>query len=150
MSTQPARQFTASRLFGALCAVLVAAGLATRNDYLFGAGVVVLLVPLFLMFRDMARASAEKAAERQRIWTQGAPAQARVVKLRPTGSRINHDPQVELDLEVLAPGQEPYQVQLITLVSLVALPRVQPECQLDVRFDPADPKRVAIDPALLP
>ncbi len=150
MSTQPASQPTALRLSGALCAGLVVAGLATRNDYLFGAGIVAALIPLFMVLGNGLRAQAEKAAEQQRIWTQGTPTRARVVTLKPTGSRRHQNPQVELGLEVLPPGQEPYRVQLITLISLVALPRVQPESQVDVRVDPADPKRVAIDPALLP
>lgn len=150
MNTQPASQPTAIRLFGALCAVLVVAGIVAKNDYLFGSGIVVALVPLFMVLANMLRAQAEKAAEQQRIWTQGTPTRARVVTLKPTGSRRHQNPQVELGLEVLPPGQEPYRVQLITLISLVALPRVQPESQVDVRVDPADPKRVAIDPALLP
>lgn len=150
MSTHPARLPTAVRLIGALAAALLVAGIVTSKAALFDTGVVVGVVAVFMMLVDISRASAEEAAARRRLWTEGTPARARIVTLKATGSHLKKDPVVELDLEVLAPGQEPYRVPIRTVVSQLAIPRVQPECQLDVRVDPADPKRVAIDPALMP
>jgi hypothetical protein len=33
-------------------------------------------------------------------------------------------------------------------VSSLAIPRVQPGCEIDVRVDPADPANLVVDPAL--
>ncbi len=150
MSTQSTNQSTALYLFAALSGVLVLAGISTKNDYLFGAGIVSIVAAILATLALKLRESAAQAVERQRIWTQGTPARARIVALRSTGARINQDPQVVLDLEVTAPGQEPYRVQLTTLVSNLAIPRVQPDCQVDVRVDPKALTRVVIDPALTP
>ena len=150
MSTQSTNQPAALYLFAALSGVLVLAGASTGNDTLFGAGIVAGVAAIFVVLATKLRANAAQAAERQRIWAEGTPARARVVAIRATGSRINQDPRVALDLEVTVPGQEPYRVQLTALVSNLAVPRVQPDCSIDVRVDPQAPTHVVIDPGLTP
>ena len=74
----------------------------------------------------------------------GSPAKATVVAIRETGTRVNGNPVVGFDLEVQAEGRPPRRASTRMLVSILAIPRIQPGAVLDVFYDPADPSRVAI------
>lgn len=133
---------------GALFWGLIIAGAATGNNVLIGVGVGVSVVTIGVTLTLRARGGLALREARKALWAGGKPARARVVSLRKTGARINHDPQVDLELEVQRLGQSPYTVTYRFYVSQLAVPRVQPDCELDVRVDPADDSRVAIDPSL--
>jgi hypothetical protein len=133
---------------GTLFWALVIAGIVTENSALIGAGVVLLVVTVVLTLARKLRAHAAESDAKKELWTRGTPARARVVRLTATGARLNHDPEVELELELAPPDQEPHRVTIRAYVSSLAIPRVQPDCHIDVRVDPADKTRVAIDPGL--
>jgi len=133
---------------GTLFWVLVIAGIVTANNALIGAGVVLLVVTVVLSLARKLRASAAEGDARKELWTRGTPARARVVRLTATGARTNHNPEVELELELALPDQAPHRVTVRAYVSSLAVPRVQPDCVIDVRVDPADRTRVALDPGL--
>jgi hypothetical protein len=96
---------------GTLFWVLVIAGIVTENNALIGAGVVLLVVTVVLTLARKLRAGTPPRTTREKeLWTRGTPARARVVRLTATGARLNHDPEVELELEVALPDQEPHRV----------------------------------------
>lgn len=74
----------------------------------------------------------------------GSPAKATVVAIWETGTRVNSNPVVGFDLEVRAEGRPVWRVKTKSLVSILAIPRIQPGAVLDVFYDPTDPSRVAI------
>ncbi len=77
----------------------------------------------------------------------GVRGQAVIVRLWDTGITLNDDPVVGLRVEVRRPGHASYQADIPrTLVSRLRLSQVQPGRKLPVWIDPADPKRVAVDP----
>ena len=78
------------------------------------------------------------------IRATGLPAKATVIKVWETGTRVNHNPIVGFELEVRAEGRPPWTAETKALVSILAIPRIQPGMELDVFYDPADPSRVAI------
>ena len=82
---------------------------------------------------------------RERILDQGTLAKARIVSAKNNGA-MNNDPYVDFVLEVQPEGGEPYQVEYRTLVSQMAIPRVQPDTEIDVWVDPTNPQAVVIDP----
>lgn len=135
---------------GTLFWVLVIAGAVTANNALIGAGVVLAVVTIGLMLTLKVRAGAAKAAADRDLWTRGTPARARVVAIKDTGARINREPKIDLQLAVTVAGQEPYPVHVEAYISSLAIPRIQPDCQIDVRVDPDDRNHVLIDPALTP
>lgn len=92
------------------------------------------------------RRSRARRAERERILDQGTLAKARIVSAKNNGA-MNNDPYVDFVLEVQPESGEPYQVEYRTLVSQMAIPRVQPDTEIDVWVDPTDPNAVVIDPA---
>jgi len=79
------------------------------------------------------------------IRQKGLPARATVVEIWDTGVTVNDDPVVGFRLEVEAVGRPQWRAETRALVSLLAIPRVQPGAVLPVRYDPSDPSRVAID-----
>jgi hypothetical protein len=91
------------------------------------------------------RRSRARSAERARILDEGTLAKARIVSAKNNGS-MNNDPYVDFLLAVTPEGGETYEVGYRTLVSQMAIPRVQPDAVVDVWVDPIDPQQVVIDP----
>lgn len=135
---------------GTLFWVLMLAGIFTKNNYMIGGAVVLFLVTAVGAIAMKVRGSAATKAEQLRIYTQGTPARARIIRIGTTGGSVNGHPNIDFELEVTFPGQEPYRTNLTALVSKLAIPRVQPDTQIDVRVDPADRQRVLLDASLTP
>jgi hypothetical protein len=57
---------------------------------------------------------------------------------------VNDQPEVRMQLEVYLPGRVPYRTEHTAIVSMLAIPRVQPGCTLHLRVDRANPMRVAV------
>jgi len=74
----------------------------------------------------------------------GLPGQATVVEIWDTGVTVNDNPVVGFRLQIQAEGRPPWQAETKALVSLLAIPQIQPGATLPVYYDPADPSRVAI------
>ena len=85
-----------------------------------------------------------KINQSNKLLTTGVPAQARVLQLADTGVRLNDNPQVKLVLEVQPLGQPAYQVEIASFVSMLKLAQIQPGNTVNVRYDPADPSKVAL------
>ena len=82
--------------------------------------------------------------ERQQLLMTGVPANGRILQLMDTGMFVNNNPQVRIVVEVQPPGGAPYQAQCTMVLSYLAIPRVQPGCQVPVRYDPTNPMRIAL------
>ena len=80
------------------------------------------------------------------ILRDGTPAKARVLRIEPTGSSINDDLRVRIDLQVEPTGQEAYRAEVVTFMHPVHFPRYQPGALVDVRIDPEEPKDVVLVP----
>jgi len=80
----------------------------------------------------------------RQVMQTGVDATATIVHARDTGVRINDNPQVGLLLQVQPPGGVPFQAEVTKTVSIVELPMFQPGAHLQVKYDPANPSRVAI------
>jgi hypothetical protein len=81
----------------------------------------------------------------QELLATGAPAQARIVQVQETGMRINDMPVLNFLLEVTPMnGQPPFQVWTRRRVGTYQIMQFQIGSILPVRYDPADPTKVAI------
>ena len=130
---------------GLMGAALVVGGFTSDSTLMIGIGFAMagsmVVGILALGIRDASAAS----AERRRIWKSGTPAAARVVAIVEVDREDT--PEVDLDLEV---GTPPTKVKVRSLISKLAIPRIQPGCEIQVRVDPSDPRKVVIDPGLTP
>lgn len=80
------------------------------------------------------------------ILKDGTPAKAKVVRIEPTGSSMNDNLKVRIDLDVQPAGQAAYSAQVYTYMHPVHFPQYQPGAMVDVRFDPKDPSDVVLVP----
>lgn len=86
---------------------------------------------------------AQTAAANLRV--TGAPAQARILVVRPTGTLINFNPQCQVDMDVYPQNAPPYRVSVLDVVHQLAIPRVQPGLVVPVKIDRGNPMNVALD-----
>lgn len=81
----------------------------------------------------------------------GSPAEATILEVAETGMTVNRIyPVVKLKLEVRPPAGQPYQAELQTIINRLDIPQFQPGAVLAVRYDPADPSKVALADASEP
>jgi len=107
------------------------------------------VIPIVLVFRWLSKM---KGANDD-ILMRGVPAQGRVVQMGPTGLTVNDAPQMNIMVEVTPPMQQgyrggasgPFMANVQAFVPIYAMGRVQPGSMVNVRFDPMNPMRVAID-----
>lgn len=100
-----------------------------------------ILVPVLLSLRrDFVSLSQASA-----LLATGEPAQAKILKLRDTGTTLNDNPKVELLLEVYPADRAAYQVTTKCYVSRLRISQVQTGAVIAVKIDPQDVTKVALD-----
>ena len=92
------------------------------------------------MMGDM-QATAQKA---QYLMANGQAGTATITQLRQTGTFVNQNPEVEMDLQVTLNDQQPYAVTHRQVVALVAMAGFQPGATVPVRVDPANPQSLIV------
>src|SRR5688500_11805799 len=85
------------------------------------------------------------SARNRELLAKGEPAGAVILAAEDTGVTINDSPQVRLTLEVRPAGRAPYQARTTLLVGRLQVGMLAPGMTASVKFDPADPTRVAVE-----
>jgi hypothetical protein len=86
-----------------------------------------------------------RAASTDALLTTGTSGTATITGLTQTGMYFNENPQVRMQLLVSLPGQTPYATQHTEIVPLIMLARLNSGAPLQVRVDPMNLNRVAVD-----
>jgi hypothetical protein len=121
---------------------------ATKNSEGFGvAGMGLVMVAALVFVGAWSRGMSAKADEARRIWESGKRGRAKVIQISTRGG-MNDNPGVDFVLDVTPEGQPTYCTSTWAIVNLLAIPRIQPGCEIEVRIDPQDPSKVAIDQTL--
>jgi hypothetical protein len=94
---------------------------------------------------DDAMALQANMQKEQALLNSGTPGRASITNVTDTGTLVNFNPQIVLDLQVAVEGKDPYAAQLTTAVPQVYLSRLQAGGQIGVKVDPSDPSAIAID-----
>lgn len=94
---------------------------------------------------DDAMAMQADMQKQQALLQTGTPAKATVKSMQDTGTLVNFNPQIILELEVAVEGKDPYPVQLASPIPQMMLAHIGPGKTLGVRVDPGDPSSLAID-----
>ncbi len=108
------------------------------------AGVAVLAAVLWQVLSSRGDAGGFDYGHTQRTLASGTAAKARVLSLRDTGGRLNSNPSIEFELEVTPASGAPFKATTRAIVSVVELPRFQVGATIDVRYDAADLRSVAV------
>jgi hypothetical protein len=78
----------------------------------------------------------------------GKPAEAEILRVWDTGTTVNEDPVIGMEVEVRPAEGDPYRATIAkTWVSRIDIPSFQPGAVIPVRYDPLHPERVAFDNA---
>ncbi len=80
----------------------------------------------------------------KQLLATGETAQATVVQIWDTGVTINDNPRIGLLLDVQPANRPAYQVKTAQTVSRLQTSMYQPGQTLEVKIDPANPKKIAI------
>jgi hypothetical protein len=96
-------------------------------------------LPLMLVVRLM-----KGSAQRKRILATGTPAQATIMRIWETGTRVNNQPLVGFEVQVHPHGGHPYMAQTQMIISALQIPSIAPGAVVHCKFDPADPTKVAL------
>jgi hypothetical protein len=129
---------------------LIVGGVISENYVMVGVGFGLGTVASGILVVLKVRGWAADEAERKRIWTSGRPATARVVAISDAPGGSEENPEVDLQLEVRAEGAPPSAIKVRSYISRLAIPRIQPGCEIQVRLDSVDGTKVVIDPGLTP
>ncbi|GAA3277304.1 hypothetical protein Dvina_31870 [Dactylosporangium vinaceum] len=85
------------------------------------------------------------AAAAQRLRATGVPGRAQVLAARPTGTYVNNQPQVQLELRVSTAVHGTFDVTVKVFVPLTATGRLSDGRPLAVTVDPTDRQRILVD-----
>lgn len=135
---------------GTLFWVLIAIGIATGHPVFLGVGIGVAGFTMIALTTVRLREASATRAERKRIWNDGISATARVVTIGTNGSGMNDHPMIDFDLDLVGEHAPGSRVHTSAIISKLAIPRIQPGCEIHVRLDPRDRSRLVIDQALTP
>ena len=83
--------------------------------------------------------------EQDQLRKTGLPAKGTIMSIDDTGNRYNDQPQVNVHLRVEPEGKPKYETDVTMIISPVYLPQFQPGKTVDVKYDPQDPSKVAIE-----
>ena len=88
-----------------------------------------------------------KGAKRRVLLENGEAAQATILKIWDTGAPVSasQSREVGFQLEVLPVNRLPYQAEADALLSHLDIPRIQPGAVVNVKIDPQDTTKVALD-----
>jgi hypothetical protein len=86
-----------------------------------------------------------RAASTDALLSTGTPGTATITGLTQTGVFFNDQPQIKMGLLVNLPGQTPYAAQHTEIVPLMLLGRLTNGAPLQVRVDPMNLNRIAVD-----
>jgi hypothetical protein len=87
------------------------------------------------------------ADEVRRLREVGVAAPAEILRIWDTGTTLNEDPVVGMDVEVQPVDGEPFRAVIEkALISRLAIPRYQPGELIGVFYDPNDPSCAVLDP----
>jgi hypothetical protein len=94
---------------------------------------------------DDAMALQEDMQAQQALLTTGTPAAGTIKSFQDTGTLVNFNPQVVIELDVEADGQAPYSVQTSAAVPQTMLAQLTPGNKVAIRIDPSNPQNIVID-----
>jgi putative oligomerization/nucleic acid binding protein len=116
-------------------AVYFATGQSSLMKWMFWVGLLITAADVLIAIA-LANFGAKSAAKSQALEHGGVLALAQVVGIQETGTRINEQPLVKIDLQISGPGIRPFSSQDRVIASLTRLPMITSR-KLVALVDPA-------------
>jgi hypothetical protein len=115
--------------------VFFALGQMSLMKWMFWVGLLITAADVLIALA-LANFNAKSAAKTQALEANGVLALAQVVGIQETGTRINEQPLVKLDLQISGPGVQPFATQDRVIASITRLPMITSR-KLVALVDPA-------------
>jgi hypothetical protein len=116
-------------------AVYFATGESSLMGWMFWVGLLITAADVLIALA-LANFGAKSAAKTQALESSGVLALAQVVGIHETGTRINEQPLVKIDLQISGPGITPFATQDRVIASITRLPMITSR-KLVALVDPA-------------
>jgi hypothetical protein len=84
----------------------------------------------------MVGASITAGLSNRSVLSRGRPATATILKIWDTGTTINKNPVVRMQLEVHPPDEPVFQAETERLIPRLQIPQIQPGSVVHVKYDP--------------
>ncbi|GEM_PF-1926624 len=94
------------------------------------------LIGMFLAFGAFIFPLIAHRKAQRNILREGQSANAKILALSDTGTRINDNPLVSISLEVYSPTQPAFRAEVSQVVSIIHLPSFQPGKIVNVKYIP--------------
>ncbi|MCA9644882.1 MAG: hypothetical protein H6718_09780 [Polyangiaceae bacterium] len=143
------RKFVLLSIPGSVAWGFVIAGFAADSNTLKGIGGTIMISMVVIGLTMKAIDASKESKERRELQARGEPGTAKVLKISSRGGGINDHPLVQFELEVTFKGQT-YQGLTEAIIDQLAIPRIQPGCEVKVIVDPEDRSSILIDAELTP
>ena len=96
-------------------------------------------------FKDLRSVHLQEAAKKaQELAVNGRHGTATIIDIRNTGTFVNEDPEVEMDLQVSVEGMRPYPATHRQVVARVAARQFHAGATVPVRSDPMQPTSLIV------
>lgn len=105
-----------------------------------GLGLGITAAVIFVIWRVM-----KGMGPNREILKSGIRAQATIRQVWQTGTFVNYNPQIGMQLEVQPATGTPYLAQVNAVVPMVNIPQFQPGVVVPVKIHPTDPSKVELD-----
>ena len=93
---------------------------------------VVVMAGSVVLMRKLGLSNTKKLEDDDKLRKTGEAARATVIRADDIGSGFNRKPFIQLVVTVEREGHPSYQATFVALIPLIAIPRVQPGCQIPV------------------
>ena len=84
-------------------------------------------------------------SEEESLLSSGIQAEAEILTIANSGNRYDKEPRIVLKLKVIPVNEEPYETEVIMVISQINIPRLQPGKIVKVRYDKKDKMKVVIE-----
>ncbi|MDX1959122.1 MAG: hypothetical protein SFU98_11155 [Leptospiraceae bacterium] len=110
----------------------------------FGLPILLVLYGMFDWISDLRFlfSLSKRISHEKDLRETGVKATAIVKSILQTGTFVNENPEVDLVLDSSYSGSE---INIRTIVTLVMIPRLQPECQIEILVNPENPSEAVLD-----
>jgi len=96
-------------------------------------------------FRDLRSVEMQGDAQKSRhLSANGRPGTATITAMRRTGTFVDENPEIEMDLQVTVDGMAPYPATHRQVIATIAAPQFQPGATVPVKVDPAEPTSLIV------
>lgn len=108
---------------------------------------IVIVVPVLLIVGVLVMRLVRGSVQNREVLAHGVSAPATIVRVWETGTRLNNQPQVGLVLQVQPADKPAFQAEAKMFISYLLAAQLQPGKLVNVRYDPQNPGKVAVESA---